>query len=282
MTEPKPNYSNKAKTIFRVNKDKENPFVMIDRRPIENPALSWGSKGILAYLLSRPDNWTVRLQDLVKRSPDGVYKIRSYIKELVSEGHIKRVPHRDEVTKRILQYTLEVYEVPITKPLTNLPQAGLPQAANHTLNDTDSFNEKDSNNGFAVPAEFGPDWHMAHGEEIPQIDQFTAQARDAANLMDMNCAGAGELAYAFMTTRRIIIPEGKIKGNRKAAREMLEMHVKPQHVKQATLELIEKQMTVTDLFSVVKTATALANPATDSTTAQTEVQYDRDGAPQSW
>lgn len=138
----------------------------------------------------------------------------------------------------------------------------------------------ENNKADAVPAEFGLDWKLASGGEINQQDKFTAEARDAANLMDTGCAGAGELAYAFMTTRRIIIPEGKIKGNRKAAREMLEMHVKPQHVKQATLELIEKQMTVTDLFSVVKTATALANPAkTDSTIP---VTIDADGIPESY
>jgi hypothetical protein len=282
MSEPKPNYTSKARTIFRINKDKENPFVMIDRRPIENPSLSWGSKGILAYLLSRPDNWTVRLQDLVKRAPDGVYKIRGYIKELVNAGHIKRVAQRDEVTKRIREYTLEVYELPFTNLPTNLPQAGLPQAANHTHNNTDSVNEKDVNNGTDVPSTAGLpfDWQVAHGQEVTQQDQFAAQVRDAANLMDMGCAGAGALALTFMTTRRIIIPEDKIKGNRKAAREMLQMHVKPQHVRQATLDLIEKQMTITDLFSVSKTAIALANPAKPESIAP--VTVDADGFPETY
>ena len=64
MSEVKPNYSAKSRTIFRISKNKENPYVMMDRRPIENAELSWGAKGVLAYLLSRPDNWTVRLQDL--------------------------------------------------------------------------------------------------------------------------------------------------------------------------------------------------------------------------
>lgn len=68
-----------------------------------------------------------------------------------------------------------------------------------------------------------------------------------------------------MLTRRIIIPQGKAKGNRKAAREMLDQNVKPEHVKQATQNLIEKKMTVTDLFSVSKTAIDLAHqPVTES------------------
>ena len=73
--EKQANYATRGKTIFRVKKNADNPFVMIDRRPIENPKLSWKAKGILAYLLSRPDNWVVRLGDLVKHSPDGAFSV---------------------------------------------------------------------------------------------------------------------------------------------------------------------------------------------------------------
>lgn len=103
------------------------------------------------------------------------------------------------------------------------------------------------------------DWQIAVGEEIVQHDQFDAQARDAASLIDFQCAGAGDLALAFMRERRILIPQSRAKGNRKAAREMLEMGVKPEHVTEATHLLIGRNMTVTDLFSVVRTAIDIAN-----------------------
>lgn len=148
MEEQQSNYNGKKQTIFRTIKNKDNPFVMMDRRPVENETLSWGAKGVLAYLLSRPDNWTVRLQDLVNRSPDGVYKIRGYIRELKNAGHVHRAEHRDPVTKRIIEYTLEVYELPFSsKPLTNLPQAGNLHAGNLTLNDTDLNNTLDEDEG---------------------------------------------------------------------------------------------------------------------------------------
>ena len=120
---------------------------------------------------------------------------------------------------------------------------------------------KNKDHGTNVPntSEYPIDWQLANGGKVSQPDQFQAQIRDAANLMDMGAAGAGALAFAFMAARNIVIPESKIKGNRKAAREMLEMHVKPEHVRQATLELVDKGMTVTDLFSVSKTAIDLAN-----------------------
>lgn len=131
-----------SKTIFRVKKNKDNPFVMIDRRPIENPVLSWRAKGVLTYLISRPDNWIVRLGDLVKRSPDGVYAVRAALKELTNAGHLTRKEEREN--GRFKQYVLEVHEASITLPPTNPPQAVQPQAVDLTLNDTD-FNEIDLN-----------------------------------------------------------------------------------------------------------------------------------------
>lgn len=128
----------KSKTIFRTMKDKDNPFVMIDRRPIENPDLSWKAKGILAYLLSRPDNWTVQIGDLVKRSTDKAFAIRGAINELVRAGHIYRREERDPATGRFVRYVLEVYELPFTgSPLIGFPQAGFPHTGNLPLNDTD-------------------------------------------------------------------------------------------------------------------------------------------------
>jgi len=136
MTEQRADYTTRGKTIFKVEKNKDNPFVMIDRRPIENSTLSWRAKGVLTYLISRPENWIVRLGDLVKRSPDGVFAVRAALKELSKAGHITRREERDE-SGRFKQYVLEVHEIPVTLPPTNLPQAVKPQAGNLTLNDSD-------------------------------------------------------------------------------------------------------------------------------------------------
>jgi hypothetical protein len=70
---------------------------------------------------------------------------------------------------------------------------------------------------------------------------------------------AREIALAFQDARGIVLPESKVKGQRKAIKEMIEMGVLPEHVRTATRQLIEKGMTVTDLFSVTKTAIDLAN-----------------------
>lgn len=97
-------------TIFRTVKNKDNPYVMIDRRPIDNRDLSFKAKGILVYLMSRPDGWEVSVADLVKRSTDGEAAIRSGLKELRNVGHMRYVVNRDD--GRFSKWAIEVYEIP--------------------------------------------------------------------------------------------------------------------------------------------------------------------------
>lgn len=98
----------------------------------------------------------------------------------------------------------------------------------------------------------------------PMLDQFLPKVKDAANLLNTGCIGGGALAEAFMMARQIVIPDSKIKGNRKAAREMLEMGVRPEHVTQAVKELTASGMTIVDLFSVSKTAIDLAHKSANA------------------
>ena len=124
-----------------------------------------------------------------------------------------------------------------------------------TLSREEEVEEKDCANAQTLPL----DWQIATGQPIHLQDEKQAQMQDSANLIATGLPSAYDLALAFMQARDIVIPFEKAKGNRKAAREMLQMGVRPEHVRQATEQLIEKQMTIIDLFGVSKTAINLAN-----------------------
>lgn len=128
----------RAQTIFRAKKNADNPFVMIDRRTIENPALSWKAKGLLAYLLSRPDDWVVRFGDLVKRAPDGAASVRAAVKELREAGHVKVISEREG--GKVVRWVYEVHESPDCdfQQVENLQVENL-QVENRTLNNKDSI-----------------------------------------------------------------------------------------------------------------------------------------------
>ena len=101
------------KNIFRINKNKDNPYVQLDKRIFENNALSWKAKGLLGYLLSKPDNWTVLVADIIKQSTDGRDAVYSGIKELRQAGYVHKEYIRDD-KGRMLGCEYIVYELPFT------------------------------------------------------------------------------------------------------------------------------------------------------------------------
>src|SRR5690625_4276659 len=106
------------KTIIRTRKS-ENHFVMVDKYGINDDRLSWKAKGILVYLLSKPDDWTVIVADLIKRAKDGRDSVRSGLKELEEFGYLVKFQHRGEAG-RFGEYEYIVYERPV-EPQTENP-----------------------------------------------------------------------------------------------------------------------------------------------------------------
>jgi hypothetical protein len=185
-----------------------------------------------------------------------------------AHGLIER--HQDG--KKITLWRAIVSVIPSnTKCNTKYHKGVLPATTHVRVKESKETKNNGADAPKSPPADFPMDWQLGHGQEItPQTEQeqFERQARDIANLIDQQCAGAGDLAYAFMTTRGILLPLdefGKnnqdVKKHRKAAREMLKQKVKAEHVREAVKKLLESKMTVTDLFSVQRTAIDIANPA---------------------
>ncbi len=97
--------------IIRVKHNKDNPYFMLNRFCVEDDRLSNKAVGILVYLLSKPDHWQVREEDIAKRHTDGATSIRSGLKELKEFGYIVVEAIRSESGK-ILKWETNVYEQP--------------------------------------------------------------------------------------------------------------------------------------------------------------------------
>lgn len=139
-----------SKNIVRTSK-RENPFVMIDHRPLNDDNLSWQAKGLLAYLLSKPDNWTVIVADLVKRATNGRDSVNSILKELEQKGYIERIKIRDPETGRFSHQETIVYEVPQERLLQKASVK--PETENPLLDKKRGENTKsqlETRNGFSV------------------------------------------------------------------------------------------------------------------------------------
>ena len=82
--------------FYRANKDKDNPYVMVNKQFVNDKKLSAKAKGILLYLLSKPDDWKVYQKDIVNHMDDGRTAIKNGIEELVDQGYIERKKARSE------------------------------------------------------------------------------------------------------------------------------------------------------------------------------------------
>ena len=127
--------------IVKVKKYKD-PYVQIDKRVIEDTRLSWKAKGMLVYLLSKPDNWQVRVKDLVKKAKDGREAALSGIAELIENGYAIREQSHTEAGKwAVTVYTIT--EQPQTGfPVTVKPVTDNPLHSNKDSSDIDSSDNK--------------------------------------------------------------------------------------------------------------------------------------------
>lgn len=81
--------------IVRSPRPKTN-FTTFHNDVICDPNLSWEASGMLLYLLSKPDNWTVSHNHLVNYRDAGHSKVRRILKEIEDAGYLVRERVRNE------------------------------------------------------------------------------------------------------------------------------------------------------------------------------------------
>lgn len=127
-------------SIFRVRKN--DNFVVMDKTALHDERLSWKAKGIIAYMLSLPDDWTFFLEELSTHAADGKDSLRAGLKELKQYGYLHRYPVKEN--GKIVKWETHVFETPqkklpqeespeVEKPDMEIPQMEEPQVGNPTL-----------------------------------------------------------------------------------------------------------------------------------------------------
>jgi hypothetical protein len=95
---------------------RKNQFYILPTPTIEDDRLSWEARGMLVYLLSKQDNWTVQIKDLINRTKNAIGKssgrdkVYSVLKELQMAGYIVRRYDRQGGVFQGMTY--EVSEIP--------------------------------------------------------------------------------------------------------------------------------------------------------------------------
>lgn len=98
--------------IVRVNKSEK--YFVASNEPFNDERLSWEARGVMGYLLSKPDGWEIKEKDLIKKGPAKLHKITRVIKELKHYGYIRR--YRVRCDDGTFDWISETYESPSVNP----------------------------------------------------------------------------------------------------------------------------------------------------------------------
>lgn len=112
--------------IIRVIKQKD--FTSISRHALQDSRLSFTARGVLGYLLSKPDDWTVRNADLQREGNIGRDKVEKILRELREHGYLHRT--RVQLSNGRWHWISAVYEEPYPENTGMEPCPDLPSTVN--------------------------------------------------------------------------------------------------------------------------------------------------------
>lgn len=97
-------------------------WTSIPNAALENETLSFRARGLLAYLLSRPDGWETDSERLARAGKEGREAVRTALNELVGAGYLVRRKSQGERGR--WRTDTFVYDEPVTPP-AGVPLDGL-------------------------------------------------------------------------------------------------------------------------------------------------------------
>ena len=94
--------------IIRSDKDPGVGWTSLHNDTLEDENLPWDALGLLAYILRKPDDWTISVEHLGALRGAGRDKIKRMLRDLESAGYLHRIRGRNE--KGHWDWTRKIYD----------------------------------------------------------------------------------------------------------------------------------------------------------------------------
>lgn len=98
---------------------KTEKFTIVSNTIIEDTRLSFKARGVLIYILSKPDNWVVRVEQIAKANGCGRDSLQSALREIEAAGYLTRTKTRNPQGQWVHVQTIS--EIPVLE--SNKPKA---------------------------------------------------------------------------------------------------------------------------------------------------------------
>lgn len=163
----------------------EDPFARVRKSLLNDTSISWKAKGLLSYLLGKPDNWQLQEADLVNRGSDGRDAVRAGLAELEKAGYLRK----EKAEKTNGKFSRNIWHISDSPEFTALDfptrenqshRIGFSDAENPTLSkkeETKNEVKGDKAGGAhkgGVHKPFFDLWHAAFLEVFGERYRFTA------------------------------------------------------------------------------------------------------------
>jgi hypothetical protein len=79
-----------AGQIMILRKKRPRSFTVIGNAALQNPDLSWGARGLLAYLYTLPDDWKIHESELLNHTANGRHSTHTALQELIDKGYVNK------------------------------------------------------------------------------------------------------------------------------------------------------------------------------------------------
>lgn len=183
-------------TITRSKHDKENPYVMILREIFEDKEISPKAKGVLGYLLSRPDHWTFYHHQLQEALNVGETYLNSAIEELINAGYARRSRARDK--GKFDNYHYEISEKKRFKSPDGIFRPGFSGPENQDLSNNDIVNTD------LVSNEYESNHHQDSPENVGSQKKFSQPTQHNIDYSTQESKIDDDLIFSEKEKQRLI------------------------------------------------------------------------------
>ena len=98
--------------MFHRAQEHPQGYTLLDNGILRNKGLSLKARGLMATILSEPDDWDFSVRGFAAILPDKRTAIEGAVKELERAGHIRRLPQGRGPNGRMLPGEWDIYERP--------------------------------------------------------------------------------------------------------------------------------------------------------------------------
>jgi len=178
-------------------------FYLLDKRISEDKSLSWSARGLLIYLLGKPDHWKVSVIALVNETKsshkplgrDGVYAL---LKELIDAGYLTRSQSKKDGGFHEVDYVISENPAnPVSTPLTALPDTDEPDTPNpiQVSIDNKQVMSRSKEELKASLSDVVDLYHRILGDLLPNVKTLTASRRSQLSARQKDYPKAKDIAW---------------------------------------------------------------------------------------